>query len=69
MVSGLGTTFTLQVAKPGDTFQASAGDKAEIGSGWYTYHSTTGEADTEGLVSVRVTGTGVQQQNLYYLVS
>lgn len=67
-VSGLGAGFTLTISKNGAAFAASAGTKAEIGSGWYSYLSTAGEADTPGVVSVLVTGAGAVQQNLEYEV-
>lgn len=67
-VSGLGAAFTLQIAKGAVAFVASAGVKTEIASGWYTYLSTVGEADTVGPVSVRITGVGIIQQNLEYVV-
>ena len=68
-LSGLGGTFTLQISKAGAGFVGSAGVKAEIGSGWYSYLSTSGEADTVGPVGVKVTGVGAQQQNLEYVVA
>ena len=68
-VSGLGTSFTLQLAKSGGAFAASAGTKSELGSGWYRYSCTTSEADTEGPVSIAVTGSGCVQQNLLAYVS
>lgn len=67
-VAGLGNGFTLEVSKAGGAFVASAGTKAEIGNGWYSYQTTVGEADTIGPVAVRVTGAGCVQQNLIYVV-
>lgn len=67
-VAGLGSGFTLQVSKNGGAFAASAGTKAEIGSGWYSYLATAAEADTIGPVSIKVTGAGAVQQNLEYVV-
>lgn len=67
-VTGLGSGFTLQLSKAGGAFAASAGTKAEIGSGWYKYLSTAGEADTVGPVAIKVTGAGALQQNLEYVV-
>lgn len=67
-VAGLGSGFTLQLCKSGGSFAPSAGTKAEIGSGWYSYLSTAGEADTPGPVAVKVTGAGAVQQNLEYVV-
>lgn len=63
-VSGLGTSFTLELRKAGGTFQASAGVKAEIADGWYSYTNIASEADTTGLVDIKVTGAGIVQQNL-----
>ena len=67
-VSGLGAGFTLTLSKNGGAFAASAGTKAEIGNGWYTYLATAGEADTIGPVAVKATGAGAVQQNLEYVV-
>lgn len=67
-VAGLGSGYTLQLSKNGGAFAASGGTKAEIGNGWYTYLSTAGEADTVGVVAVKVTGAGAVQQNLEYVV-
>lgn len=67
-VAGLGTTFTVQVAKNTGAFAASAGTKAEISDGWYGYTLTAGECDTVGALSVKVTGAGCVQQNLSYFV-
>lgn len=67
-VTGLGGTFTLQISKAGNAFQASAGTKSEVGLGWYKYVATAGEADTAGPVAIVVTGGSVIQQNLEYVV-
>lgn len=67
-VTGLGSGFTLQLSKAGGAFTASAGTKAEIGSGWYKYLATAGEADTVGPVAIKVTHASVIQQNLEYVV-
>lgn len=67
-VAGLGAGFTLQLSKNGGAFAGSAGTKAEIGNGWYTYLATVGEADTVGPVAIRVTGAGAVQQNLEYVI-
>lgn len=67
-VAGLGTTFTLEISKNGGAFQSSAGTKAEIGSGWYSYLTTPGEADTVGPVAIKVTEATIVQQNLEYVV-
>lgn len=68
-VTGLGSGYTLQLSKNGSAFANSAGTKAEIGSGWYSYLATAGEADTIGPVAIKVTGTGAIQQNLEYVVA
>lgn len=67
--TGLGSGFTLQISKAGDTFAASAGTKSEVGLGWYKYVATAGEADTPGPVAIVVTGSGIVQQNLEYVVA
>lgn len=67
-VPGLGAAFNLFISKNGGPFNPSAGAKAEIGNGWYTYLSTALEASTIGPVSIYVTGAGCIQQNLEYVV-
>lgn len=67
-VSGLGTGFTLQISKAGGAFAGSAGTKAEIGSGWYSYVSTSGEANTVGEIAIKITHASIIQQNLAYTV-
>ena len=67
-VAGLGSGFTLQIAKANGAFANSAGTKAEIGNGFYAYTATAGEADTLGPVAITVTGSGAVQQNLEYVV-
>jgi hypothetical protein len=49
-------------------FAPSAGVKGEISDGWYHYTCTAGEADTIGPVSIFITGAGIIQQNLEYVV-
>jgi hypothetical protein len=65
-VTGLGTTFVVSVSKNGGAFNAGAGAKSEIGSGWYQYIATAGECDTAGPLSIKITGAGCLQQNLVY---
>ncbi len=67
-VAGLGAGFTLELSKGGAAFQGSAGAKAEVSDGWYSYTCTVGEADTIGPIAVKVTGAGCVQQNLEYIV-
>lgn len=67
-VSGLGASFTLTISKAGGAFVASAGTKAEVGSGWYTYELTASETDTYGPLSIAVNAAGCVQQNLEYVV-
>ena len=67
-VTGLSDGFTLQLSKAGAAFANSAGTKAEIGSGWYSYLSTAGEADTVGPIAIKVTHASTVQQNLEYVV-
>ena len=67
-VAGLGNTFNVLISKAGAAFDPSAGTKAEIGNGWYSYLSTAGEADTPGPVAIYITGAGIVQQNLEYVV-
>lgn len=67
-VAGLGSGFTLQLSKAGAAFAGSAGTKGEIGSGWYSYLSTTNEANTIGSVAIKITHASIVQQNLEYVV-
>jgi len=67
-VTGIGDAFTLRLSKAGAAFAASAGTKAEVGLGVYSYLTTAGEADTVGPVFVVVTHAGTVQQNLEYVV-
>lgn len=67
-VAGLGAGFTVQVSKAGGAFAASAGTKAEISDGWYSYLFAAAECDTVGPVALKVTGAGAVQQNLEYVV-
>lgn len=65
---GLGSAFVLQISKAGAAFAVGVGTKSEIGLGWYKYVSTAGEANTPGPVAIAVTGAGIVQQNLEYVV-
>ncbi len=67
-VSGLGGTLTMQLSKNGGSFGAIGGSQSEIGTGWYSYLSTAGEANTPGPISITATGAGTIQQNLEYVV-
>jgi hypothetical protein len=67
-VTGIGNAFTLQVSKAGGAFAGSAGTKAEIASGWYSYEFTAGELDTAGPLAVRITHASIRTLNLEYVV-
>ena len=67
-VTGLSNTFDLFISKAGGAFAAGAGVKAEIGLGWYSYISTTGEADTSGPIAIVTGAGGTIQQNLEYVI-
>ena len=67
-VAGLAGSLSLEISKDGGALVASGGTDGEIGSGWYWYLSTAGEADTIGPVAIRVTAPGAIQQNLEYVV-
>jgi hypothetical protein len=67
-VSGLGAAITMQVSKNGGALSAAGGTITEIGSGWYSYLSTAGEADTTGPIAITASGAGTVQQNLEYVV-
>lgn len=68
--AGLGNTYTMKISKPGNTaFVDAAGLKQEIGSGWYRYVSTAGEADTAGAIAIYLPAQdGAAEQNLEYVV-
>lgn len=63
-LAGLGTDFTVQVARNGEDFVGSAGSKTEIGNGWYRYTGTVKEAEIEGAISLKISAAGAAQQNL-----
>ena len=65
---GLGAAFVMVIRKAGGAFNPSAGVKAEIANGWYSYLASAVEADTPGPVSIYVTGVGAAEQNLEYIV-
>jgi hypothetical protein len=67
-VAGIGNAFTLELSKNGGAFNASAGTKAEISDGWYSYEATAGEADTIGIISININHASIIQQNLEYVV-
>ena len=68
-VAGLGGGgLTLELSKDGGAFVGSAGTKAEVSDGWYSYLGTAGEADTIGPVAITANGAGCVQQNLEYIV-
>ena len=67
-VSGLGAALTMEISKNGGAMNPVAGTIAEMGSGWYTYLATAGEADTVGPISITAVGAGTIQQNLEYVV-
>jgi hypothetical protein len=67
-VAGLGTAPVVTVSKAGGAFSASAGTKAEISNGWYSYALTASECDTLGPLSIKVTHASTAQQNLVYFV-
>jgi hypothetical protein len=67
-VTGLGSTFTLEISKNGGAFAAGTGAKAEIGDGWYSYILTNNETNTPGPLSIRILGAGTVQQNLLHTI-
>lgn len=68
-VTGLNGTFTVRISKAGVAFATGVGAKSEVGLGWYKYVAVAGEADTPGPIAVVVTGSGIIQQNLEYVVA
>jgi len=67
-VAGLGTTWTIELAKAGGSFAAGTGTKAELSDGWYRYTNVAGEADTIGQVDIKITHGSIAQQNLIAVV-
>lgn len=65
---GLGDNFDLFISKGGLPFVAGTGVKNEVGRGWYSYTTTSGEADASGPVAVVVEAVGSSQQNLEYVI-
>lgn len=66
--AGLGTGFVLKIKKPGGSFTLGSGTKSESEAGWYQYVTTAAEADTPGPIAIYITGAGIVQQNLEYVV-
>lgn len=67
-VTGLGSSFVVQISKNGSAFNAGTGAKAEIGGGWYSYVISAAETDTAGPLALTITGVGALQQNLLFQV-
>lgn len=67
-VSGINGALSVAVSKNGAPFTTGAGQRGEIGSGWYYYDLTASETDTYGPLSIAVTGGSSLQQNLEYVV-
>jgi len=67
-VSGLGTSWVLEVSKVNAAFAVGAGTKAEISDGWYEYQLTAAECDTIGPLAIIVNHASIIQQNLEYVV-
>jgi hypothetical protein len=68
-VTGLGDGFAASLSKNGGSFAAGVGARSELGDGWYLYVATGEECDTVGALALRVTGSGVVQQNLLLRVA
>lgn len=66
-VTGLGSAFTVQLAKSGGVMLPGIGTKGESGAGWYWYLGTALDADTIGPISIAITAVGCTQQNLEYV--
>lgn len=65
-VTGLGDTFAVEVSNAGGAFGAGNGSKSELGNGWYLYTTSVNESSILGALALRVTGSGVVQQNLLF---
>jgi hypothetical protein len=63
-----GDVFDVWLSKAGAAFSLGSGSSGEIGDGWYSYTSTSDEADTSGPVALMVVPTTGIQQNLEYVV-
>jgi hypothetical protein len=71
-VPGLGTSWDIEISVAGaGVLQTGQGTKSEIGSGWYAYLTTAGEASSSqpGPRSIRITHPSIAQQNLEYFVA
>lgn len=64
-LAGLGDTFVVEIAKAGQLeFSPGLGVKAEMGGGWYSYTATALEANTGGIVALRISGEAAQTANV-----
>lgn len=64
-VSGLGSAFTVQLVKPGTTaYVTLAGSRGEVGNGIYYYTNQIGDASIAGMGLLKITGSGIIQQNI-----
>lgn len=64
-----GLTLSVELSKNGAAFAAGVGSVAEIGDGWYTYTTGSGETDTNGPLAIKITAAGAVQQNLLAVIS
>lgn len=69
-ISGLGTSWTIEISIAGAPFVPATGTKGETGFGWYTYLTTAAEVDSSvtGSRVFRITHASARQQNLEYTV-
>lgn len=64
-VAGLGSAFTVQLVKPGTSaFITLSGSKGEVGNGIYYYTNQASDANLAGMGLLRITASGVAQQNI-----
>ncbi len=64
-VTGLGSTFMLEIKLPGASiFADGAGSKLEMELGWYKYLSPAAESVSAGIFAISASGVGTTQQNL-----
>ena len=64
-VAGLGSGLTIQLVKPGTTaYITLSGTQGEVGNGIYYYTNDTSDASLAGMGLLKITGSGVVQQNI-----
>jgi hypothetical protein len=57
-VTGLGTAPTVTLSKNGAAFGSATGSVAELGTGYYAFTPSATDVGTDGVLIVRMAGTG-----------